>query len=395
MSNRRNDYNRYNDDYNRRPPKKKGNGLLVVLLILIAILVVFIAVIVRDALTADEDSEPGFIRRVIAPAETREEPTPRPREEVLKGIEHYNPLTGEVMDLGLAQQRPIAVVLNNISDSLPHNGVSKADIIYEYPVEGGLSRMLALYQDFSDVGMVGSIRSARHYTVQLANSYDAILVGAGRSSQAAEEVRALGIPFLNEVEGPERDIFFRDRSRIPGRRVDNLHAVVTTGERMMQWLPEYNFRLEHESSYEHMISFTEDGTPENGSNANQVVAHLSTGKSSAFYYDAEKGTYHMHQYNRDFTDANDDSRPGFTNVLIIKTSVTNIQGDASGRVNVTTTGMGDGYYINGGKFIEINWSRSDISSPFHYTQKNWAPLDFGIGKTFICIVPANLNPIFE
>jgi len=164
---------------------------------------------------------------------------------------------------------------------------------------------------------------------------------------------------------------------------------------MITWLPEYDFRLEHERSYEHMLGFTADGTPENGSNANQIIARLSTGKSSTFIYDAEKGTYHMHQYNRDFIDANDDSRPGFTNVLILKTSVTNIQGDASGRLNITTTGSGDGYFINGGKYIEISWSRSTVSSPFHYTLRNGAPLEFGIGKTFICITPTNLDPTFE
>jgi len=404
MSNRYNGNNRYNnnrydnsryEDNNRRPrKKKKSNGLLIVLLVLIAILVLFIAVIVRDALTADPDSEPGFVRRVLAPI-TNPEPTPRPRTDVLTGIEHQNPLTGEPMDLGLAQYRPLAVVLNNISDSLPHNGVSDADIIYEYPVEGGLTRMLALYQDIADVELIGSIRSARHYTVQIAQSYDAILVGAGRSAQAQDEVRALGIPFLNEVEGAQRDVFFRDRNRIPGRRVDNLHAVVTTGERMMHWLPEYGFRLLHEQHFDNLLSFAGDATPQNGSNANNVVARLSSGKSSTFIFDAGEGTYHMHQYNRDFIDANDDSRPAFTNVLILKTSVTNIAGDASGRLNVTTTGSGDGYFISGGKYIEITWSRNNVNSPFYYTLRNGAPLELGIGKTFICITPNSLDPTFE
>jgi len=378
-----------------RQPKKKSNAPLVILLVLIAILVVFIAIIVRDALTADPDSEPGFIRRLITDTTTRAEPTPGPRTDVLTGIEHYNPLTGAPMDLGLAQQRPIAVVLNNISDALPHNGISEADIIYEYPVEGGLTRLLAFYQDISQVEMVGSIRSVRPYTVQLAESYDAILVGAGRSVQAQEEVRALGTPFLNEVEGPLRDVFFRDRNRIPGRRVGNVHAVVTTGERMMQWLPEYDFRLTHEVSYENMLNFVEDGTPQNGSSATQVVARLSTGKTSTFIFDANEGTYHMRQYNMDLVDANNNLRPGFTNVLILKTSVTNIAGDGAGRVSFATTGSGDGYFINGGKYIEITWSRSGMHSPFVYTLRNGSPLELGIGKTFVCITPANLSTTFE
>jgi len=381
---------------NRRPKKKKKNGLLIVLLVLCTILVFFIAIIVRDALSRDpESSEPSFIQRVIAPISGTASPTPRPRTDVLTGVEHYNPLTGEPMDLGLVDFRPIAVILNNINSSLPHNGVSVADIIYEYPVEGGISRMLAIYQDFSEVEMVGSIRSARHYTVQLAESYDAILVGAGRSTQAQAEVRALGTPFLNEVEGPQRDVFFRDRNRVPGKRMENLHAVVTTGERMMQWLPEYDFRLIHETSYERMLRFTADGTPQNGFDANKVVVRVTSAKTSTFFYDAEKGTYHMNQFNNDFIDANGDSRPAFANVLVLKTSVTNIPGDASGRLNIVTTGTGDGYFINGSKYVEIIWSRPDVHSPFAYTLMNGTPLELGIGKSFICITPANLEPDFE
>jgi len=385
---------RQTQNYRQPKQKKKSNILLIVLLALIAFNILFIAVLVRNAIANDPDSEPGFFARLLT-FDSRTEPTSRPRTDVLTGIDHHNPLTGEPMDLGLAQLRPLAIVLNNISGSLPHNGVASADIIYEYPVEGGITRMLAFYQDISGVEMVGSIRSTRLYTVHLAESYDAILVSAGRSAQAQEEIRNLGTPFLNEVEGPHREVFFRDRGRIPGKRIDNLHAVVTTGERMMQWLPEYDFRQVHDQGYEHKLRFTANGTPQGGSAANNVVVRITSGKSSTFIYDAEAGTYHMNQFNSDFVDANDGSRPGFTNVLIIKTSVSNIQGDNSGRLNIATTGSGDGYFINGGRYIEISWSRNDVRSPFVYTKRDGTPLDLGIGKTFVCITPTNLDPTFE
>jgi len=272
------------------------------------------------------------------------------------------------------------------------NGVSDADILYEYMVEGGLTRMLAIYQDISGVEKVGSIRSARHYTVQLAESYDAVLVGAGRSPQAQEEVRALGTPFLNEVEGPLRDIFFRDRSRIPGRRVENLHSVVITGERVEQWLPEYDFRLTHKEDYQHTLHFIEDAAPQNGSDADEIVVKFSGAKTTSFKYDTALGTYHAHQSNADFVDANDDSRPEFANIVILKTSITSLRGDESGRLDIETTGKGDGYFISGGKFVEINWMRADKSFPFIYTLKNGSGFDFGIGKTYICIIPTNIEP---
>ncbi|MDR2571656.1 MAG: DUF3048 domain-containing protein [Oscillospiraceae bacterium] len=320
--------------------------------------------------------------------------TPIPREDILVGIDHYNPLTGVTMDLGLAQRRPLAIVLNNISTALPMNGVSNADIIYEYPVEGGLSRMLALYQDFYGVEKVGSIRSARHYTVQLAGAYDSILLAAGRSPLARTEVINMNIPFLNEVEGPLRDVFFRDRNRIPDRRVDSVHSVVTTSERVLQWLPAYDFRQTHEEDYSHGFIFTEDGTPQDGAVADRIVANISSGKSTAFTYDAAEKIYHVTQYNRDFVDANDNSQPAFSNVLILKMSVTRLRNDSSGRLDIVTTGSGDGYFAYGGKYIEITWSRDSVTSPFTYTLKNGEPLELGIGKSFICIIPTTQSATF-
>ena len=387
-----------------KPKNKTNPGLMIVLLLLITILIGLIAVILRDTLTTGQHTGLGNIIQNLptnsqpdssSPSNSTTDPTPIPREDIITGIEHYNPLTGVPMDLGLAQCRPLAVALNNIQQALPMNGVSQADIIHEFPVEGGLTRMLALYQDPSGVKLIGSIRSARHYTVQLAESYDAILVAAGRSPLAQKEVTSLGIPFLNEVEGPLRDVFYRDRNRISGKRVSSLHSVVTTGERLMQWLPQYNFRLEHEESYKHTLHFVEDGTPEGGFEANEVVVRFSSGKTTTFNYDRGDNAYYMRQYNMDYIDANNNTRPAFTNILILKTSVTPLRGDDSGRLDIITTGSGEGYFVNGGKHIDITWSRSDTSSPFIYTRTNGTNLDLGVGKTYICIIPGNMDATFE
>lgn len=49
------------------------------------------------------------------------------------------------------------------------------------PAEGGITRMLAVYQSLEDVGSIGSIRSARPYYIELALGHDALYVHAGGS----------------------------------------------------------------------------------------------------------------------------------------------------------------------------------------------------------------------
>jgi hypothetical protein len=299
----------------------------------------------------------------------------------------FNPLSGLPMREEKTRNRPIAIVLSNEPASLPMNGVSQADIIYEYLVEGGLTRMLAIFQDFTDVRMVGSIRSARHYTVEIAESHDALFVHAGGSPQALREIRRRDITNFDEVYGTRRNVFLRDRTRINGRRLELLHALVTTNERIAEWLPQYNVRTEHNANYEQGYIFSDDATPADGGTATEAIIRYSAAKTSSFTYNEASNVYHLHQYNRDFSDANNSTIVEFTNIIVIKTSVSAIRGDEAGRQNIETTGSGDGYFINGGRYIEINWSREDKESPFVYTNLDGTPLELGRGTTFIGIIP--------
>ena len=43
-------------------------------------------------------------------------------------------------------KRPVAVMVNNVEDALPQYGVGAADVIFELPVEGNLTRLMALLQ---------------------------------------------------------------------------------------------------------------------------------------------------------------------------------------------------------------------------------------------------------
>ena len=87
-----------------------------------------------------------------------------------------NPLTGLATDTDISGKRPFAVMINNIRVATPQCGISKADIIFETLAEGGLTRLMAVYQDIEDVGTIGSVRSARPYYIDIAMGFDAIFV---------------------------------------------------------------------------------------------------------------------------------------------------------------------------------------------------------------------------
>ena len=330
------------------------------------------------------EPEPG------AEDEPEEEPDPTPSYL-------YNPLTGVLTYEDVSRMRPVAIMLSNVPEALPMNGVSQAAIIYEVLVEGGMTRMLAIFHDFSDVGVVGSIRSARHSYVEIVNAYDAILLHAGGSPLAYTMIRNFGIDNADEVTGVNAQIFSRTRDRVAGRTFSSLHAVITTGERTVEWFPEFGFRLEHSDDFEHALLFTDDPIPSEGTQARDVVVRFSGAKSSTFAFDEANNVYTMYQFNRDFIDANNDELVVFTNLLILRTDVRALTGpDAgAGRRDMDTTGTGEGYFVSNGRMVEIYWNRADVYSPFEYTLRDGTPLELGRGTTYIGLVPLNANITFE
>lgn len=77
----------------------------------------------------------------------------------------YSYLTGEPVPEEIGRRRPAAVMINNIEACLPHWGLSHAGVYYEAPVEGGISRIMAIFEDYDSVERIGSVRSCRNYFI--------------------------------------------------------------------------------------------------------------------------------------------------------------------------------------------------------------------------------------
>ena len=109
---------------------------------------------------------------LVACGKTTENKTPEVKEP--EKIVYYTPLTHEERDNEEQKNKKIfAVMLDNHDDARPQAQISKADIIYEYRVEGEFTRYMALFQsNFPE--NVGPVRSARPYFVQTAKEYNAI-----------------------------------------------------------------------------------------------------------------------------------------------------------------------------------------------------------------------------
>jgi hypothetical protein len=309
---------------------------------------------------------------------------------------YYNMLTGEPILLpdaeALAAQnrRPTAVMVNNIQGSLPQSGITAADVIFEADVEG-CTRLLAVFQDISAVKKIGSVRSARHYYIELADSLDAVYIHAGWSPRAMSILNKR-TDYINGLKGSGADgAFYRDPDRYnKGWKTE--YTLFLDGGKLWTYLTtKTQIRSTAAADYKAPWSFVADGTPAGGKDA-KTVTTKSKYKTGTFEYDDATKTYLASQYNKPWVDeAAGNKQLAFTNLIVIKTKVGMLTGadGGSGRLDINTTQGGSGYFFCGGKSIEIKWSRASQTSPFVFTTTDGKVISLGVGKTYIGIIPEN------
>ncbi len=311
-------------------------------------------------------------------------PSPSPSVSPSPSPVYENPLTGLPIDAEAVNNRPYAIMLNNLITAQPLLGISKADILFEIPVEGGITRLMGLFQDVDDAGRIGSVRSARPYFIDIALGYDAVYIHAGGSPQAYERLKASGIVHLDGVNGSKQDIFFRDPER--RKTMGYEHSLVTSGELISKFLPTYGIRLDHPEGVETGMTFKDDPVLTGGQESLGVTVHFSGSKKTAFEYDRQTGLYKVSQFNKAYNDGVTGQQLAVKNVLVLKTKIYNIAGDTSGRLTVDVTGSGTGAVWINGSYAPIKWSKKSAASPYTFTFEDGTPLVFAKGATYICVV---------
>ncbi len=320
----------------------------------------------------------------IAPVEP--EPEPEPEHP------YAHPLTGEGMDEDISGQRPVAVMFNNLEKALPQIGIGQADVVYEIVAEGGITRLMGLFQDLEGAGDLGSIRSAREYYVNLANGHDAIYIHAGGSPQAYDALQGWGMNYIDFVNGPYDAMYWRDKERRKTAGFE--HSLLTSSERVLEQMPS-RFRREHNEGFEVGWTFSEEA-PEGGETASRLEVPFSSYKTGYFTYDGETGQYQVSQtvngHDHDFIDGGTGQPVAFSNVLVLYTDISQVKGDTAGRKDVRTTGTGEGLLLRDGRLYEITWERSDRNDTYSFLDKGGTPIPLAVGTSYINVIsPAKVE----
>ena len=173
-------------------------------------------------------------------------------EESLEGkVKSY--LTGQWIDESIGNRRPVAVMLNNIKQAVPQSGIDQAGIIYEAPVEGGITRLMGIFEDYDDLDKIGSVRSARTYYVYFALEFDAFYVHFGQAKFAEPILENERTNNLSGLASESSAVFYRTTDRKAP------HNAYTSAEGIQKGIDLKGYRTEYEDGYTGHYQFAEDG----------------------------------------------------------------------------------------------------------------------------------------
>ena len=327
-------------------------------------------------------------------------------------------LTGEWKDADVVQRRNFAVMIPNnrlkvpgqdYSATVPQHGISQASIIYEAPVEGRITRLMALFEDYDDLDVIGPVRSSRDYYVYEAMAYDSIycnwglavpfvapIINTDRIDNISVKLEGIDVGF---GEGPGQPF---DRGLNPGYDLEFTSSMnidgYTKGVEKLGYAKTY---AEH-GRFEQAFTFADEGYlatydsyPDatvvypGGTSSNKggyATGAKGTRESAIrFEYNEEDHQYYRYQYGAAQVDADNDQQLAVTNV-VFKVCTGQVRGDEGDYLLFGVHGTGKAYVFTNGKVIEGTWKRdSDYAANMFYDQ-NGNEIVFNQGKTWICCI---------
>lgn len=301
-------------------------------------------------------------------------------------------LTNEWVDAQVAATRPIAVIIPNEVNAVPHYSLSEASVLYEANVEYRMTRMMAIYEDWEKLEKIGNIRSLRSYYAYWAFEWDAFLVHLGGPFFVDELLAQPSTEHVDGLLGVNDDAFFRSDDRSAP------HNAYATGSGLKSVISQRGYSLSYRG-----LTDTRHFLFASKLHPNSLSQYDKDAKSAVyidmsgcypltrcyFEYNEEDGLYYRSQYLSGGTDGpHIDETTGkqltFKNVLVQYIKYEDLgEGYLAMQCSDNT---GDGWFFTNGKGIHVTWEKDGDYDTTKFYDDYGNEITLNTGKTMICIV---------
>ncbi len=269
--------------------------------------------------------------------------------------------------------QPIAVKIDNVAAARPQVGIDAAEIVFEVPVEGGLTRLTAIYLSARPT-VVGPVRSLRPVDADLLAAFEPVLVSTGGQDFVRREVAAAGIVDVSIDDAP--DLFQVLERPAPHNLVASIPLIA---------------------------NFATAGPPRTtpfpfGSGDLSGESHESVGIPFSAVNDVTwtwNGTRYVRSVNGEpflvYADVNSNPEPLETDTVLVLQVAQRSAGYTDGAgADVPTfdvIGFGRFFLFHGGVAVDGEWRRAAQEDGYRLISRDGTSLRIPAGRLFVEIVP--------
>ena len=340
-----------------------------ILVVLLVIVVIILAILLGIKFASNENIEGNLVENELAVQEIEQTPEPEVPKSKYSGNE-----------------RTIAVVIDNVDAAIPQTGLNKAMVVYEVYVEGGITRLLAVFKG-EDIDTIGPVRSARPIFIDYALENDSIFVHYGGSPRALDDVTKLKMDNANGIYSPLNVFWRTNKKKAP-------HNALTNTERILEWADNQKYR--QVSNERTVLNYVVDPVNlEDGMDATSVNIPYKASKVK-YTYNEEIGLYERYRSGKLCKDWLTDEVLTTKNIIItVANNYSTDEENGYGRQEFENIGIKDGYYITNGKAIKITCEKKTRDGKTVYKDLEGNEIEVNDGNTYIQLVPPSMTVTIE
>lgn len=276
------------------------------------------------------------------------------------------PLTGLPDPNGRALTRPaLTVKIENVPAAMPQQGIDQADVIYEEIVEGGITRLAAIFNS-KDPPIIGPIRSVRKTDRELVWPIGGIFVYSGGAQYAVNSIETAPVKLIDEDTAG--DAMYRDDN---GRVApNNLYGI---GSRL------FNFGGTP-TPPPPLFSYRAPGATVPGRRVSSFIVGFGAGYTVSYNWDGHTKSWNRFQFQAPDVTA-DGTRLSPANVIV---QFVHYQGGVGViRAQATLIGTGPVAVFTDGREITGTWHRGSLSDVTHYRMSDGKAIRLTPGQTWV------------
>ncbi|QGZ47786.1 DUF3048 domain-containing protein [Streptomyces sp. QHH-9511] len=293
-------------------------------------------------------------------------PTPAPSTSD-PGQEQRSPFTG----LPARPAPVLAVKIDNVPPARPHTGLNAADLVYVEQVEGGQTRLLAVYSS-DPPDRIGPVRSARESDIELLRQFGRPALAYSGSHSGLKPLLGQAPLYALPPEDAPR-AYVRDRGRSAPH---NLYV-----------LPDRALAAAPKATDAKDIGFRFGPAPAGGEPVNERTVRFPASRYTFTWNAAEKGW----RVAMDGRAAVTDGGPVKATTVVVQyvdirpSKFSDFLGSVSPYTE--TVGKGTALVLRDGRAHDARWSRPAADQGTSFTTPSGAPLNFAPGRTWVVLAP--------